>query len=251
MYIDVTAELPEDGTLFHRNPDAPPDTSTETVRSAMMGDIVQTEASSAEISIDVRAHAGIARVELRNAGDVVEVLRPYSEDDLGNRIRVLWSGAEYRGRNRAVNWSGRAKFEGLAINRIGKINQWNPDQFFEQRGSNMMVWNSVTTGNFMGFDAWLSGDDGALEVSTNHGNLAVNLQDVGIEPTRLGCGGLEKEISVQRLPETTLAKQITAKCKVDLAQGRDNPIWICVTTEDGFQAWTSPIYLFGSNGAET
>jgi hypothetical protein len=24
----------------------------------------------------------------------------------------------------------------------------------------------------------------------------------------------------------------------------DNPIWVCVTTEDGFQAWSSPIYAF-------
>ena len=26
--------------------------------------------------------------------------------------------------------------------------------------------------------------------------------------------------------------------------GADNPLWVCVTTEDGFQAWSSPIYAF-------
>jgi len=24
----------------------------------------------------------------------------------------------------------------------------------------------------------------------------------------------------------------------------DNPLWVCVTTEDGFQAWSSPIFVF-------
>jgi hypothetical protein len=30
---------------------------------------------------------------------------------------------------------------------------------------------------------------------------------------------------------------------VDLKPGADNPLWVCVTTEDGFQAWSSPIYV--------
>ena len=29
----------------------------------------------------------------------------------------------------------------------------------------------------------------------------------------------------------------------ELAAG-DNPLWICVYTEDGFQAWSSPVFVF-------
>jgi hypothetical protein len=31
--------------------------------------------------------------------------------------------------------------------------------------------------------------------------------------------------------------------EIDLDRGGDNPIWVCVTTEDGHQAWSSPIYF--------
>lgn len=101
------------------------------------------------------AHAGIERIEVRNGARVLETIRPYSIDDLGNRIRVLWSGAEYRGRGRNTEWVGRAQFDGITISDFATINQWNPDQLFEQRGSDTVIWRAVTTGNFMGFDAWV------------------------------------------------------------------------------------------------
>ena len=243
MFIDLRADLPEDGLLFHRNPQADPGAATEFVRRAIMGDIVETPSAHADLEIDVRAHTGIASIEVRNGSEVQTVLRPYSEADLGNRIRVLWAGAEYRGRDRAVDWVGRAKFEGAALKRTNTINQWNPDQFFEQRGSNMMVWNSVTTGNFMGFDAWISGDAGQLLVTTNQGNLRLELDAIGLDPVVQDCGGLGKLISAQRLPDAGLASRISGTCRLALKPEGDNPIWICVTTEDGFQAWTSPIYL--------
>ena len=66
----------------------------------MMGDIVQTAADSVELRLNVAAHAAIERIEVRNGIEVVDVVRPFSQADLGNRIRVVWSGAEYRGRGR-------------------------------------------------------------------------------------------------------------------------------------------------------
>ena len=46
-----------------------------------------------------------------------------------------------------------------------------------------------------------------------------------------------------RLPEVLDQGTLSAMITVPLAEGRDDPIWIRVTTEDGFQAWTSPIYF--------
>ena len=33
---------------------------------------------------------------------------------------------------------------------------------------------------------------------------------------------------------------------MSIDDGRDNPLWVCVTTEDGFQAWSSPVFVFRS-----
>ena len=244
MHMEVNATLPGPGTLYERNPDGKPDTRTWQTDKAMMGDIIQTDAGSVDINVTVKAHAGIERIELRNGSKVLETIRTHNSSDLGNRIRVIWSGAEYRGRGRNTTWNGRAQFKGNSINRFESINQWNPDMLFEQRGSDTIIWNAVTTGNFMGFDAWLNGNEGTLGVTTNHGDILLNLSDIALKDNILDAGGLKRQLNAFRLPENRLEKEISFSRTVNLERGGDNPIWICVTTEDGYQAWSSPIYLF-------
>ncbi len=244
MFMDVRVDLPATGTLFERNPDAQPDTPTQPVRTAIMGDIVQVSADSAELLVEIKAHAGIARVEIRNGARVLEVVRPYGKADLGNRIRVLWSGAQYRGRGRNTRWNGRARFDATTISRFDKINQWNPDQLFERRGSDTVIWKTVTTGNFMGFDAWLAEKTGRLSITTNLGDLSLDLADIAVDDIVLNAGGLARKLRVCRLPDTALHREMSFSRTISVNREGDTPIWICVTTEDGYQAWSSPIYLF-------
>ena len=245
MHIDLTAGLPAGGVVYERNPDAQPDTPCYEVSRAMMGDIVQTASATVEVNCTLIAHAGIERVELRNGEKVIETIRPFKANDLGDRIRVLWSGAEYRGRGRTTTWRGRAKIAGMTIQRFATINAWNPERLFEQRGSNTIVWDSVTTGNFLGFDVWLKdGCDGRLSIATNHGELDVDLAEVGLSDTILDAGGLARRLRAFRLPNDQLEREMRFSRTIPLEGEGDNPIWICVTTEDGHQAWTSPIYLF-------
>jgi Protein of unknown function (DUF3604) len=245
MFIDLGVSLPGAGTLFERNPDSAPGTPTQTVSSAMMGDIAKVSSDKAMLSFEVAAHSGIERVEIRNGMEVLETVRPYTENDLGRRIRILWSGAEYRGRGRNTNWRGRARLSDAHIERFETINLWNPERLFEQRGSNTVVWDTVTTGNFMGFDVWLAPElKGKFTIATNHGDLSVDLAAMGREDTVLDAGGLARRLKALRLPDTRLGRTMKIEREITLKPDVDNPIWICVTTEDGFQAWTSPVYLF-------
>lgn len=245
MHMDVSVDLPDGGTLYERNPDAMPDAPTHQVESAIMGDIVKTSSDTVELNINVECHAGIERIEIRNARKVLETLRPYTADDLGSRIRVLWSGAEYRGRGRNTIWRGRAQLDQAKINRFKTINLWNSERPFEQRGSNSVVWDTITTGNFMGFDAWLDdGDAGQLSIATNQGDLTPNLNDIGLEEKILDAGGLARKLSIFRLPDAPLQRSISVQRNIALNDTGDTPLWISVITEDGYQAWSSPIYLF-------
>lgn len=244
MFMEVSATLPEAGKICLRNPAAAPETPRLDAERIIMGDIVETSADSAEISLRVEAHAGIEKVELRNGSEVLQTLRPYDGAELGNRYRVIWSGAEYRGRGRNTTWSGQARFDGARIDAFETINQWNPENLFEQRGSDSVIWKTITTGNFMGFDAWIDpAQDARLRIGTNHGKLDLVLTEIGIEPIALDAGGLERKLSVQRLPEGRLPRVLSHTQTVKLNANRDDPIWIAVTTEDGFQAWSSPIYF--------
>ena len=141
-------------------------------------------------------------------------------------------------------WSGQARFSNAFIRQFETINQWNPENLFEQRGSDSVIWKTITTGNFMGFDAWINPvNKTRVQISTNHGQLDLDLNDIGIEATVLEAGGLERKLCVKRLPDNRLPRILNCIQSVQLTENRDDPIWIAVTTEDGFQAWSSPIYF--------
>ncbi|PPR55786.1 MAG: hypothetical protein CFH10_02440, partial [Alphaproteobacteria bacterium MarineAlpha4_Bin2] len=174
----------------------------------------------------------------------LETLRGFAADDLGERIRVVWSGAEYRGRGRETNWKGRVKFGGTSIRHIAKINAWNHERKLEQYGRDTVVFDAITTGNFGGFDAWLDGPGHDFHVTTNLGEMLLPLSEIGIEDVTMSAGGLDRKIRVFRLPDENPHRTIAREVEVPLKAGGDNPLWVCVTTEDGFQAWSSPIYAF-------
>jgi hypothetical protein len=210
-----------------------------------MGDIVQSSENTVSLSVRVVTQAPIERIEVRNGTEVIKTLRGYTKQDLGSRIRVSWSGAEYRGRGRDTNWKGKVSFGGAKIQRFTKINAWNHDRLFEQQGADSIVFDAITTGNFGGFDAWLDeGQGGELSITTNLGGMILPLDDVGFDDAVMEAGGLERRITAFRLPEENTCREIIDEVEVPIAAGRDNPLWICVTTEDGFQAWSSPIYVF-------
>jgi hypothetical protein len=45
------------------------------------------------------------------------------------------------------------------------------------------------------------------------------------------------------LPDENPHLSFEGAVAIPLEAGRDNPVWICVTTEDGHQAWSSPVYV--------
>ena len=245
MHLDVRATLPTEGQLFDLDPKAFDSATSQSVNKVMMGDIVQTNDGGVTLKLEVVAQAPIERVEIRNGMDVLKTVRPYGKTDLGERIRVIWSGAEYRGRGRESSWKGRARFNGAVVRRMAKINAWNHERLLEVSGSDMVVFDAITTGNFGGFDAWIDPKQpGDLEITTNHGTLRVALADIGLEDEVLEAGGLERKLRAFRLPEDNPHKALSTELEIDIKPEGDNPLWICVTTEDGFQAWSSPIYVF-------
>ena len=245
LHLDVHAEFAGGGELFDEDPNAFPNTGSKTVNNVMMGDIVKTADDIVTLKVEVSAQNPIERIEIRNGMDVLKTVRGFAESDLGERIRVVWSGAEYRGRGRETNWKGRASFGGAKIRHMEKINAWNHERKLEQHGVDTVVFDAITTGNFGGFDAWLEGTNGAsLDVSTNLGMLQVPLSEIGIEDVTMEAGGLERKIRAFRLPEDNPHRTITTELEIPIKAEGDNPIWVCVTTEDGFQSWSSPIYIF-------
>ena len=210
---------------------------------AMMGDIITTDDQAIPLCVDIASHTGIESVEVRNGEEVLETVRGYGAEQLGSRLRITWSGAEYRGRGRNTLWRGVIDVDGASIVTSTPINRWNPERLFEQRGSSQLAFESVTTGNFAGVDLQLSTNAGTVTIRTNHGDMTVNLADLSTEPHILDCGGLERQLTASRLPDDDLPSTLSFERSVPLRPQGDSPIWVCVTTEDGHKAWSSPIYF--------
>jgi hypothetical protein len=249
MHLDVRASFVGRATCFDQDPKVFTDTTSSRVNAVMMGDIVQTDDATLTLNLEVIAPAPIERIEIRNGKEVLQTLRPYGSGDLGERLRVLWSGAEYRGRGRTTEWKGRVRFVGATIRRMDKINIWNHERLVQQQGSDTVQVDTITTGNYGGFDVWLdSGAGGRLELVSNHGSLDMALGDVGLEDTVMEAGGLERRIRVFRLPNENPVREMTESLEIPLRPVGDNPIWVAVYTEDGFQAWSSPIFAYRQEG---
>lgn len=247
VFLDLSASLPPGSLLFPQDPYAFPGTPGEVAEHCILGDIVQVNGDRLTLALDAAAAGGIEGAALRAGAETIGYLRSYGAAELGQRIRVMWSGAEYRGRGRATTWRGRAELHGARIARFAPVNQLNPEQLLRQVGSASVVWSAVTTGNRMGFDLWLHDaqvPDAQLDIRTNLGDLSLPLAGIGVEPVVMQAGGLDRALRVQRLPDAPLPPRLSLSQPVPVAAEGDTPIWIRLDLEDGNQAWTSPIYAF-------
>ncbi|MCB1423873.1 MAG: DUF3604 domain-containing protein [Nitratireductor sp.] len=244
LHLDVQASFSGGAQLYERDPRYF-DVAAKPVDQVMMGDIASTGDEAVELSIECVSATPIERIDILNGSDVIDTLYGYAPEDLGNRVRVVWQGAEYRGRGRQTLWKGHATFSGNRILRMEKVNAWNHERPVEQASDHQVTWDTLTTGNFGGFDAWLEGSlTGTLDIETGHVCGQVEVPALGMEDVVFNAGGLERAIRVFRLPETNTCRDFKCSVKISLKPRGDNPIWVRVTTEDGFNAWSSPIFLY-------
>jgi hypothetical protein len=209
---------------------------------AIMGDIVPTNAASVRFRMTVVAASPVLSVELRRGCEVIETVRPHADTPPGKRVRVEWSGAEYRGRGRETVWDGYARVLGGTVGAAWAVNFLNPQRPLRQPAPDQVEWTSITTGNLAGVDLVLSDDANGIAVRTPHGALERSLDTLGTDPLVVDCGGLARQIRVSRLPPVLTALSVAVERDIALVPG-DNPLLVCVTLEDGHQAWSSPIYM--------
>ena len=77
------------------------------IAAPLMGDIARVADGEVELAIEVIGSAPIERLDIYDGLDLIETVRPYAAGDLGRRVRLVYEGAEYRGRARTTTWDGR------------------------------------------------------------------------------------------------------------------------------------------------
>jgi hypothetical protein len=215
------------------------------VREAMMGDIIRPRGVPMKLVIEVIGTAPLDHVDVLHGMRVAQTQRAFGAADLGRRDRVLWHGAEYRGRGRETFWDGKLAVTGNRIARFAPVNFLNPEREVEEfTAGTALRWTSVTTGNLAGIDLWLDeAHKGRLNIETNILSGDVDLNTLTDGTVAFDGGGLGRALSVYRLPEADWMRRLTLAHDVTFNRGADLPVYVRVTQADGHQAWSSPIYL--------
>ena len=244
IVLDLQGKFEQPVTVFSDDPQLGP-AQERKLRAAQMGDIVRPGSSVMRLAAEVLGTAPIDRVDLFYGTRIVETVQPFRAADLGRRLRVLWQGAEYRGRGRETAWQGRLRLDGNRIVRFAPVNFLNPEQQVRVVVPEAeLAWSSVTTGNLAGIDLWLdAADRGTLGIETNILSGSVDLASLVDQRIVFEGGGLGRQLSVYRLPEQDWPRRLAIDHAVRFTGGADLPVYLRVTQADGHQAWSSPIYL--------
>jgi hypothetical protein len=244
LHLDVQARFEAGATLYHDDP-ALGAADGQAAEQAMMGDIVHLPRGPVRLRIEAAAAVPIERLDIFNGLDHIETVRPYGREELGNRIRVVWEGAEYRGRFRQVIWDGTATLSDNRILDARPINFFNLDKTLEQIGETALEWRALTTGNLGGMDIWLADPyAGTLKLETAPVKCGVPIEEIGLEDEVVEAGGLGRKVRFFRLPAENPHRRMAVERTIDIKPEGDNPIFVRLTQEDGHVAWSSPIYLF-------
>jgi hypothetical protein len=244
LFLDVRGTFDHEVAGFSEDPQLGP-AQEFSVREAMMGDIIRPKAVPMRLVVEAIGTAPLERVDVLHGVEVVQSARPFAAADLGRRVRVLWQGAEYRGRGRETIWQGKLTVTGNRIARFLPVNFLNPERTVEETAAGAgLAWTSVTTGNLAGIDLWLdAARAGGLRIDTNVVSGAVDLAQLDDGTIAFDGGGLGRRLSVYRLPEHDWSRRLTLEHHVAFPGGADLPVYVRVTQADGHQAWSSPIYL--------
>ncbi len=241
--LSVSAEAASEAEVFVRDPAAGP-TTWERSRRMLMGDIARVADAEVDLDIEVVGSAPIERLDIYDGLDLIETVRPYAAGDLGRRVRLVYEGAEYRGRARTTSWDGSLALDGNRILRAGVINNWNLDRGIQSRNAAGVTWKAVTTGNYGCIDLWLEGGGGRLVFQTAPVSGEVEIGELGIEPRVFDAGGLERAVKLQRLPEVMSERRMALRRRINVRPEGDTRLFVRVQQEDGHRMWSSPIYLF-------
>ena len=188
MLLDVALDLGSETDLYSVDPAIFPGAVAAHGDIARMGDIVRFGEGRGRLRFDVSAASPVERVDIFNGKTLLATQRPYSENDLGNRIRLLWEGATYRGRFRQVIWDGGLKVNGTELKDYAEIAFLNRDKSIARDG-NSLSWNSVTTGNQSGVDLWLKDQMGWIDFETGPLSTGIDLSQIGYEDTVFDISG--------------------------------------------------------------
>ncbi|MCL6285602.1 DUF3604 domain-containing protein [Ruegeria sp. 2012CJ41-6] len=249
LYMSVQATFDNPAKIYHQDPAVfGTDVGCDVARVADMGDIVQLASGEDRVwlNVDVTGSAPIERLDILDAGKVIETLQPNVPDGSTKRVRVIWRGAKYRGRGRNMPWrEGCVQIEGNEIEQVTAVNFWGPEVQPVLETAHSVVFEGLTAGNLQGLDLMLAkSGTGVLKFSTQQVEFELDLAHLkpGADHV-VDVEGLGADVRVSLIDETRNTTKARHDFEISLDGKTERRLFARVTQTDGHQAWSSPIYL--------
>lgn len=194
--------------------------------------------------VRVEGTVDVERIELRRGTDCVDALPrdpgiPCSSDT----VRIAWSGARNRGRDRAACWDGAVEAVGTRIVEARGYAFDSPSEGIREVGPHRVTWESVTSGDADGILLTLDpADSGVLRFKTDRIRFVIDLEKLSDVPVTCPAGGLDLKVQAQREP-LGLGRSVDAELKDPAAPAGPTPYYVVVLQKDGAKAWASPIWV--------
>ena len=201
------------------------------------------DADRIDLSVSVTGTAGIEEVRVMRGRECV-CRHPERLERHPDRLRVVWSGARIRGRDRMARWDGSLTLVGGRILEAAGYAFDSAAEGIVEQTADRVAWRSVTSGDEDGLLLDLdAGPEASLRFESEIAFFEVRLGEVLESPRVHEAGGEGLRVRVERAPVGG-----GRSCRFDYtepvpASGGPHPYYVRVTQIDGARAWTSPFYV--------
>lgn len=202
-----------------------------------MGDLLTGSVKDGVVNLEAFSSTPIQWVKIYKNLKVVEEFYPGANEE--EKIQVLYSGSNSKGRERNYTWKGKL-ISSSNITKLEKINFIPHRTGLYQTGTEL-EWTGLTSGNVQGFT--FAGEDSDLHIDLNGQKTNANTQHLGQKPQIIKYEGINSYLSICKIYENQLNKKMKITSSIDSFDDDYNALYAEVRLINGTSAWTSPVFI--------
>lgn len=222
-----------------------------------MGEAFDTDQADVQLHVEATGTQEIEEILIVRGrpGSGIETIGrfPAQMDRDRRRLRVVWSGARIKGRDRIATWDGELRLAGVEIAAAHGYAFDSASEGIRDWSARHVAWESVTSGDEDGVILDLADEPkGAkLHFHSSITQFDLDLDTLTAEPFVQSAGGEGLQVSVEYLPLGTGGRRACFDTQIDLPVADDpTAIYVRLTQVDGARAWSSPFYVRRGQGVE-
>lgn len=197
-----------------------------------------------KISVRVHGTGPLAKVCLFDGNREIKKVHPNPPERNPKQLRIVWTGAEGRDRNRYTVWNGSLHISGGRFVSVKPLNMYAPKESASFETPEKIVWRSLTAGHEVGVLVEVDAPDSArIEFDTRPARFDFSLGDVRSRDLHVDAGAEQRAVTVSTLHFVGDQMDVSFEFSTGDVDAGLHAYWVRVIQSDFHRAWTSPIYV--------